>query len=105
MATTKDNRVGRTRERLARLLNEAIPTAMFAPEGLNSKTPIYATPQWDCCSWYGDGTDRATGINVHVASWSTMRECVRYGIEVFQDDGISQRSWEVCPKGPGGTSK
>lgn len=99
MATTKANKVGRIRDRLADLLNEAIPTAQFEPEWLDSQIPYYATVQFDACSWYGDGTDKDTGLNAHVASWDTMRECVRYGIEV-SESGRGRFDWDIYPKPP-----
>lgn len=96
MATTSPNRVGRVRERLAALLEEAIPTATFDPADLDSQIPIYANPKWDCCSWYGDGKDRETGLGVHVSSWNTMTECVRRGITVSQDPHHPSRfAWDV----------
>jgi hypothetical protein len=95
MATTRRDRVGRTREVLADLLNCEVPFGYFRPEGLNSQVPTYATPQWDCCSWYGDGVDIRNGMSIHVASWSTMSQCVQRGIEVLQLDTFS---WDVFPK-------
>jgi hypothetical protein len=95
VATTRRDRVGRTREVLADLLNEEVPYGYFRADRLDSQVPIYATPQWDCCSWCGDGVDLRNGMNIHVASWSTVGECIRDGIEVTQ---VDRYSWEVYPK-------
>jgi hypothetical protein len=95
VATTRRDRVGRIREVLADLLNEEVPYGYFRADRLDSQVPVYATPQWDCCSWYGDGVDLRNGMNIHVASWSTMSRCVQRGIEVLQLDTFS---WDVFPK-------
>ena len=93
MAITRRDRVGRTRERLAELLNVAIPDAEFYPEDLRSNNPYYSSRYFDGCSWDGDGRRLTDGLGIHVSSWSTMRECVRYGLDVGMEDGPF--SWAV----------
>jgi hypothetical protein len=103
MATTRKDRVGRVRERLAAMLDEL--GFDVDPSDLDSQYPVYATAQWDCCSWSGRGYSRAikqkyglsengSGNLVHFASWSTMTECVRKGITVSKED----HAYEVSPK-------
>lgn len=92
MATTKSNKVGKIRIKLALLLEDAIPTVQFEPWDLRSQIPVYASALWDCCSWSGDGKDDKTGLTVHVASWDTMTECVRDGIAVTQNGPFS---WDI----------
>ena len=94
MATTRPDTVGKIRYLLAELLEAVIPTVTFLPEDLNSQIPIYANPIWDCCSWYGTGKDKETGLGVRVSSWDTMTKCVRNGIEVTQDRD-SSFVWDI----------
>lgn len=89
MATTKPGRVGRIRERLAELLNEALaePLAeqghVFQPWDLNSNDA--SLTRCGHCSWDGFSSGPSP-LRLHVSSWDTMRRCVRYGIAVTQDD-------------------
>lgn len=96
MATTKRDRVGRVREKLSALLDAV--GIEIQPENLSSQIPVYATAQWDCCSWYGDGYSRTIreqfalpddgpGNMIHVFSYDTMTMCARYGIELSGPDG------------------
>ena len=78
MATTKQNRIGKTRKRLAALIEEAIPGISLQPEEINSQIPIYASQKWDCCSWYAFGD--LNGLTVAISSWDTMSNCVSRGI-------------------------
>jgi hypothetical protein len=86
MATTRRDRVGRVRERLAALISEATGCTV-RPEDLSSQIPHYASPKWDCCSWDGEGTN-SLGLPVHYSSWDTMTECVRNGIDVTKEDAF-----------------
>jgi hypothetical protein len=101
MATTNRLAIGRTRTKLARLLNEALAETLaihqqeFRPGDLHSQIPVYATPQWDCCSWYGD-SDGQGPIRIHVSCWATMGECVKCGIDASADDSFS---FEISPRG------
>jgi hypothetical protein len=85
MATTHEGRIGKTRWKLAALLMEAIPGSYFEPHRLNSQYPAWASAQGGACSWYGDGL-LSDGRGVHVYSWDTMTDCVRYGIEIVKSD-------------------
>lgn len=72
--------VGRTRERLAEMLNEALKLEgadCIAPEDLHRTNPYHRcyedTCAWDC--YYTQG-----GLRRHVYSWATMTHCVKHGI-------------------------
>jgi hypothetical protein len=99
MATTRRNRVGRIRERLAALILEALGTGYdLDPADLNSNIPWYARPQFDGCSWSGRGL-QPNGLAFHVYSWDRMRDCVQNGFGMSQEDaGILDI--EVSAKGP-----
>ena len=83
MATTKKNKVGYIRKRLAKILEEALPGLHVDPAELYSQIPIYASPLWDCCSWYGWGYKN--GLLISLACWQPMGECIKNGIQ-FSDD-------------------
>lgn len=51
---------------------------------LTPQYPIYASPQFDCCSWDAD-LPLKTGGSYHVYSWSTMGDLVRYGFDYTKD--------------------
>jgi len=88
MATTFSNKVGRTRKRLAKLLNEYFPDYEFRPEDLNSQIPVYASAIWGYCSWTGLGRSKKGNLSVHIASWDTMTEICRWGIDASPPDGL-----------------
>lgn len=75
--------VGETRIRMAKLLEKTVPGLVVEPHELWSQIPEYSTAQWDCCSWGGDGSLNRSPV--YIASWNTMRDCLRYGIDVTVD--------------------
>lgn len=82
MATTHQGNVGKTRIKLAKILNAYFPEYEFKPEELHSQIPIYASPQFAWCSWFGIGTVKANPeLRVHVSSYNTMLEVCQRGIE------------------------
>lgn len=86
MATTRSHHVGRTRIRLAKMLTEAFPGYEFDPTELHSQIPMYATAQFDCCSWTATGRPPLHRNRVkHVCSWNTMGDCVRKGFAIHPD--------------------
>lgn len=85
MATTRPNKIGATRKKLARMLEESMPGLKVDPAELNSQIPVYASPEWDCCSWYGRGL--FNGIPFELASWRTMTDCVKNGNITIREDG------------------
>jgi hypothetical protein len=94
----RGHEVGRVREKLAALLlAEGID---IDPYALRWQDGAYATAQWDCCKWFGDGksvgrADRPDGFSVHVSSWDTMTECARYGIDLSHDSRDLPGTYEV----------
>lgn len=96
MATTKSNKIGRIRIKLAEMLNELFPEWHFEPEDLWSQTPIYATKQFDCCRWGANGAIKdKPHLGVSISSWNTMTECVKSGISYTDKDYLSA---EICIK-------
>jgi hypothetical protein len=75
MATTKPDKVGRTRKKLAQLLANKVPGLILFPQNLESQIPVYASDQWDCASWFGGG--QIDGRSVHISSWDTMKKCLK----------------------------
>ena len=100
MATTFSNKVGRTRIRLAKLLNEYFPDYHFDPEDLNSQIPIYASALWGCCSWMGLGRSKKGKLSIGVNSWDTMTEVCRLGIDASDRDGRDGMDIEIHAKRP-----
>lgn len=82
--------IGRTRERLARMLEELFPGYEFPPERLGVQNPVFIR-YYGCARWWGWGFKRQ-GAEVkgpkffQVTSWDRMRDCVRYGIEAGDYD-------------------
>jgi hypothetical protein len=68
---------------MAKLLERSVSGLVVNPADLWSQIPAYATAQWDCCSWGGDGY--LCGVRVSLSSWNTMTECLRNGIDVSVD--------------------
>jgi hypothetical protein len=84
MAITHSGNVGRTRIRMAKLLERMVPGLTVYPHELWSQIPAYATAQWDCCSWGGEGYLNPWG-RVDIASWDTMTKCLKNGIACTVD--------------------
>lgn len=63
-----------------------MPGLKVDPADLNSQTPVYASPKWDCCSWYGTGY--LDDLPFSLASWRTMSDCLKRGIEINKDGEV-----------------
>jgi hypothetical protein len=103
LATTRSNRIGRTRIKLAERLAEALTKDVgrpvtVDPADLHSQIPWYARPQIDCCSWEGTAyyvnEDGAMG-RIHVASWTQMRNVLKNPIKLFRCE-YGNNEYEVC---------
>jgi hypothetical protein len=87
MAITFSSRVGKTRIRLAKILNIYFPDYEFLPENLDSQIPIYASAKFDNCSWTGSGKlKRNPSVCIVVHSWDTMTKICRNGIHSVDKD-------------------
>ena len=84
MAITFRSRVGKTRIKLASLLEKILPGVKFDPADLESQNPYYCSEKEDCCTWMGSGTRVIQG-DTYVYSWNRMKDCVRHGISVERD--------------------
>lgn len=99
----RSNKVGRVREKLAALLlAEGID---IDPRDLSWQDGAYATVQWDCAKWFGDGksvgrSDCPDGFSVRISSWSTMTECARYGIDLSHDSRDLRGTYEISAREP-----
>lgn len=89
---------GRTRERLAELLKDK--GLIVSPYDLWVQEGGYRRSTWDLARWGsndakwvdGKGPDgEPWGLKVILSSWSTMTECVRYGIDIGKFDEFG--SW------------
>ena len=87
-----DRRVGRTREKLAEMLTEALKEQV-RPEML-WKQDVYNRTWCDCAAWGVDGD----GFTIY--SWSTMKDCVKFGISWGKDKDwvVGNRIWNVESK-------
>lgn len=55
----------------------------------------------DCYRWEGTGKHPDfEKLMVIVSSWETMTQCVRYGIEIWHEDGDLANSFMCGPKDP-----
>ena len=90
MAITNPHRVGRTRIKLALLLEKALPGVTVAPKDLDSNNPYYGSEKMDCCTWMGRGT-RNYPNDTYFYSWNKMGECVKHGISMTADDDMTGR--------------
>jgi hypothetical protein len=92
--------VGRTRERLAALLEAQ--GFVVQPEALWWNDGYYATAHMDCAKWGGRGligtypSRFPSDWDATFSSWCTMAECVRYGIDLSEDGS----HFEVSSKAP-----
>jgi hypothetical protein len=99
MAIRNDRRIGRTRFKLAVMLAKQFPELdsryrqlsmsgqvkrAVNPFLLTPQYPIYASPQFDCCSWDAD-LPLKSGGSYHVYSWSTMGDLARHGFDFTKD--------------------
>lgn len=85
---------GRVREKLAELLAEK--GLIVSPYDLWTQEGAYRSRYWDLARWgssearWKDGKDpdgKPYHLTVRLSSWSTMSDCVKYGIEIGEDDG------------------
>lgn len=96
MAITSPKRIGRTRIKLAAMLEKAVPGVTVDPANLQSQNPYYSSRYFDCCSWTGYGT-RNEHWDTYFYSWDTMGDLVKYGFEcererhAFQCHAMSEK--------------
>lgn len=93
---------GRIRIRLAELLLDK--GIVVSPYDLWTQEGGYRHMTWDLARWGSYEATFPNGITpdgstfhgkVHLSSWSTMTDCVRFGIEVFKEDKFGIWNW-VC---------
>lgn len=87
MAIPNDRRIGRVRRKLAEMIAAEFPELDLDvdPRDLTSQIPIYASDQWDCCSWDADISTYDGSRSFHFYSWDTMTELVRLGFDYTKD--------------------
>jgi hypothetical protein len=104
VATTRNNKVGRTRKKLAAMLEEALREQGFQvvidPAELTSNFPYWASPQGGGVSWSGRGLHQAPknlkGLTVDFCSWDTMGKCIKQGFVMGAGEcGSPPFAWEV----------
>ena len=83
-------RVGRTRERLARVLKRDLGLDV-APEDLWMQEGFYRSHYHDLARW-GSNAARRSGdpLPTHIASWDTMTEVCRRGATSFNGGGYEE---------------
>lgn len=82
-------KIGKTRIKLAALLNNLFPFLDVKPEDLISQTPFYSRPEMDACTWYANVNYKPTkGTRYSIACWDTMKDCVQHGIEIVNKNEI-----------------
>lgn len=95
MATTRRRPPGRTRTRLAVMLQEALgPGYVVLAEDLQSNFPACATVKHDGVSWEGKAT-KPDGLILWLASWYRMQRCIRHGFTFLE---FSPGTLEVVAK-------
>lgn len=84
---------GKTRIKLAEILAAAIPGLSIQASDLELNNPRYASAEYDSCKWSAFAP--IDGRIITISSWDSMGACVKYGIDVLQED---QFSWSVSVK-------
>lgn len=88
MAIPHDRRVGKTRRKLAEMITIQFPELDLDvdPRDLISQIPIYASSQWDCCSWDANIPTVDGSRSFHFYSWDRMGELVKFGFDYTKDN-------------------
>jgi hypothetical protein len=90
-------KVGRTRQKLAAMIEEALPGITLYPEDLQPQNPAFSRPEVDACTW--DAWGERNGQKVHFYSWCSMGRIVKAGkLKATQDD--SPNNYEIDPYEP-----
>jgi hypothetical protein len=87
MAIPHDRRVGRVRRKLAAMIEAEFPELDLDvdPRDLTPQIPIYASQQFDCCSWDADILTYDGSRSFHFYSWDRMGELVKLGFDYTKD--------------------
>ncbi len=87
MSTTKSNKIGKIRTKLAEQLAIKLQGLIINPEDLHSQYPIYASAKFDSCSWYCDIENN--GESIHIYSYFTMKQCINNDFTLHQNNDFS----------------
>jgi hypothetical protein len=87
MAIRYDKRIGRTRRKLAEMIKTEFPELDLDvdPRDLIPQIPIYASRQWDCCSWDANVPTIDGSRSFHFYSWDRMTELVKFGFDYVKE--------------------
>lgn len=87
MAIPHDRRVGRIRRKLAEMIKMEFPELDLDvdPRDLTPQIPIYASDQWDCCSWDANIPTIDGSRSFHFYSWDRMTDLVKFGFDYVKD--------------------
>lgn len=94
-------KIGKVRQRLAELLEEALPNVTVQPSDLIIQHPKFSSLQGGCCLWTGYGVktfEDGSQVTIGFNSWFRMSDLIKTGIEVTINDG-SPWVFEVNAKG------
>lgn len=104
MAITNSRKIGRTRIKLAEILEREMEEKLgmrvtVDPSDLMSQNPYWSSPQGGCCSWYGYGQwiMKDFTSDIHFCSWTPMGQCVKHGITIIPggECGYAPSSYEI----------
>lgn len=89
-------KVGKVRQKLAKVLKDQLGITV-APEDLWTQEGFYRNWNHDLARWGCSHAIMADGSTTAIASWDTMTDCARYGVDSFVDG-----SWytEICQRDP-----
>lgn len=94
MMPRKCRKPGKTRAKLSELLQSQIPGLIIEPDALLPEHPALIK-WWGVAVWTGDG--KLDGMDLHVFSWDTMTNCVRYGIETKEESPYWIEVFSLAP--------
>lgn len=84
MAIPNDRRIGRTRRKLAAMLEATFPGLKIDPFDLTPQIPVYASNNWGCCSWDANVPMEGSGT-WHIFSWDRMGALVKHGFDYSKE--------------------
>lgn len=87
-------KVGKIREKLAEMIEAAVPGVALYPEDLQQQNPAFSRPEVDACTWDAWGENKQ-GQPVHFYSWSSMGSIVRAENLTARPDGPN--CYEIDP--------